>query len=762
MSIKALQEYTRISKYAWYLPEKDRRETWGEQVDRVMGMHDVKFSDVLPDIQEELEFTRSMLMSKNVLGSQRALQFGGVPILRKNARMYNCISSYVDRPRFFQECMWLLLCGCGTGFSVQKHHVAKLPQLRQRDAGSATFIVPDTIEGWADAVGVLVNSYFKKQQGEHLWLDYMGKKIKFDFSLIRPKGSPLSWGGMAPGPEPLQRSLDKIEELMDSIIKSGVRKLKPIEAYDIVMHSSDAVLAGGIRRSATICLFSPDDEDMINAKIGDWNSKNPQRARSNNSALLVRGETSWDEFHELIKSTQQFGEPGFVWADDKECLYNPCVEIGLYAYDEHGRSGWQACNLTEINIRKAKTKDDFLKSCRAAAILGTLQAAYTDFSYLGDVSEGIIRREALLGCSMTGMMDNTEIAFNEDLQKEGARIILRENERLAKKIGIFPAARATCVKPAGTSSCILGSSSGVHPHHAKRYFRRVQANEMEPSLKHFKKINPLAVEQSVWSANETDSVITFVCEVPDGSKTKNQIGAIDLLEHVRLTQQNWVEYGTRKKALAQPWLRHNVSNTIHVQEGEWEEVAKYIYKHRKYFAGISLLPESGDKDYMQAPFCAVYTPTEIVRKYGDGSLMAGGLIVDGMHAFDDNLWKACDCALGIGDSLDARKNKRDAKAPPTVFGFKSLLEQKKDWVRRAKQFADRYCDGNLRRLTYLLKDAHNWKLWCDLNREYKDVDWSTMEEDENSKALSVESGAACDGEKCELSSFNGKAAKSGA
>lgn len=802
MSIKALQEYTRISKYARFDPEKGRRETWDEQVERVFAMHRKKLGEEKSNaIADDLAFAEEMVKRKRVLGSQRALQFGGDPIIKKNARMYNCTVSYCDRPRFFQECMYLLLCGCGTGFSVQKHHIAKLPSIKIPTKAEKTFEIPDSIEGWADAVGVMMSSYFT---GENVpFPEYQGHKVVFDFSLIRPEGSPLSSGGKAPGPNGLRASLIKINYLLEKSCKLGDR-LRPINAYDICMHASDAVLSGGIRRSATICIFSADDDEMMNAKTGSWFIENPQRGRSNNSALLLRDNTTKEDFDKMMNSVKEFGEPGFIFADHEDALYNPCVEIGFYAKlelkhkdvkerikndpefaaviqreiamqgDEKELSGWSFCNLCEINMKKPKTEEEFLESCKAAAILGTLQASYDHFEYLGLVSDMIVKREALLGVSMTGMADNPDIAFDPKIQRKGAKLILDENERISKIIGINMCARATCVKPAGTTSCILGTASGIHPHHAKRYFRRVQANKLETPLEYFTKFNPKAVEESVWSNNKTDMVITFLCEVPDGAKTKNQVDALTLLENVKLTQQNWVEYGTRLEECVRPWIRHNVSNTINVRPDEWNEVGNYLYRNRNWFAGVSMIPTSGDKDYPQAPFTAVMTPSEIVREYGDASIFASGLVVDGLRAFDDNLWKACDCVLGIGEIITVEalraKIKRDMITNGVQWKVEGLsgespdkllvawlehnvknFKDKVDWVRRAHQFAARYFDGNERLMTYCLKDVTNWKTWCDLKREYVEVDWSQCYEDGNGHlGDEMQAGAACSGGACEI------------
>lgn len=746
MSLKALQDYTFVSKYARYNEELKRRETWDEAVGRVKEMHLQKYDQ--NDVKEDIEWAFDRVREKRVLGSQRALQFGGKPVLKKNARLYNCTVSYCDRSRFFQEAFWLLLCGCGVGFSVQKHHVAKLPPLVERRRQSKVYLIPDSIEGWADSLGVLLSSYF----GGGDFAEYGGYDVEFNYSLIRPEGSKLgSSSGKAPGPKPLENAIEKIRELLDKCFERGGAnsQIRPIDAYDIVMHASDAVLSGGVRRSATICLFSPDDHEMATAKTGNWFNENPQRGRANNSALLIRNETTYEQFASLMESVKEYGEPGFVWSDSTELMVNPCVEIGMYPVCVlTGESGWSFCNLCEINGKKIKSEEDFAVAAKAAAIIGTLQAGYDHFDYLGEATERIVKREALLGVSITGMMDSPDILFDPKLQRKMAKMILKVNELMADKIGINACARATCVKPAGTTSCILGTASGIHAHHARRYIRRSQANYLEPPLQHFKSVNPNAIEKSVWSANGTDEIIAFCIEVPKGAKIKNDLDAITLLEHVKLTQQNWVAAGTREESCVKDWLRHNVSNTITVMDDEWETVTKFIYKNRRYFAGISLLPQSGDKDYPQAPFTAIYTPNELARMYGDGMPMASGLVVDGLHAFDNNLWVACDEALGI---TDLPEPECDSLSTQDFATFQAHKEWgiKKDWCRRVKQFADRYLEGDVRQTTYLMKDVHNWKLWCDLQREYQDVDYTTLFEEEDETKL--EQTVACAGGACDVS-----------
>ena len=726
-SLQELQNYTFVSKYARWIEDKNRRETWKEAVERVKNMMLTKYAGC--GIEEDINWAYDMMYKKKVLGSQRALQFGGDPILKRHAKIYNCTSSYCDRLRFFQECFWLLLCGSGTGFSVQKHHVAKLPALEHdvEPGIGAKYVVEDSIEGWADALGVLLSSYFSKPMEE--FKEYKNTHVVFDYSNIRTKGSSLSSGvGKAPGFEPLQKGLEKIRTLLDRCIANGQKKLRPIDAYDIVMHSSDAVLSGGVRRSASLALFSPDDEEMAKAKTGNWYVENPQRARSNNSALLLKNETTFEEFKNLMESVKEFGEPGFIWSESTEMIFNPCVEIGMWPVDEEtGRSGWQGCNLSTINCSSVTDENDFYERCRAAAIIGTLQAGFTKLEYLGKTSEKIFEREALLGVSLTGTMEKHELVLTEKVLKNGAKIAVDTNKTMAKMININQAARVTCLKPEGTSSSMLGTSSGIHPHHAKRYIRHVQANVLEAPYQHFKKLNPQACEKSSWSANDTDEVIKFPIEVPDGAKLKNQLPAVEMLSVVKDTQKHWVNNGKNKALCTQEYLSHNVSNTVTVKPDEWEDVTKYIYDNRKYFAGISLIPQSGDKDYPQAPFTTVYTSREIVKEYGDAALWCSGLIELGLNAFDNNLWAACDYV-----TLNQ--------------AHKDHPESKLKFVTKMKNFAGKYFEGDIRRLTYCMKDVYNWKLYCDLFNSFKKVDYTQLSETEDNTVGIEEiscAGGAC-------------------
>ena len=726
-ALQELQNYTFVSKYARWIENENRRETWKEAVDRVRDMMHTMYAD--KNISADIDWAYDMMYKKKILGSQRALQFGGEPILKRHAKIYNCTSSYCDRLRFFQECFWLLLCGSGTGFSVQKHHVSKLPTLEHNiEEGIATkHTIDDSIEGWSDALGVLLSSYFSKPIEE--FKQYKNTHVVFDYSNIRVKGSTLSSGvGKAPGYEPLANGLEKIRALLDRCIANGQKKLRPIDAYDIIMHSSDAVLSGGVRRSASLALFSANDEEMAKAKTGNWYIENPQRARSNNSALLLKDETSFEEFQALMESVKEFGEPGFIWSDSTEMTFNPCVEVGMWPIDEEsGKSGWQGCNLSTINCSSVTDEDDFYERCKAAAIIGTLQAGFTKLDYLGDISRKIFEREALLGVSLTGIMEKHDIVLTETVLKHGAKVAVEANKIISEKISINQAARVTCLKPEGTSSSMLGTSSGIHPHHAKRYIRHVQANVLEAPYQHFKQINPQACVKSSWSANNTDEVIKFPIEVPDGAKLKNQLPAIEMLSIVKDTQKNWVYSGKNRSLCTQQYLSHNVSNTVTVKPDEWQSVTKYIYDNRKYFAGISLIPQSGDKDYPQAPFTTVYTSREIVKEYGDAALWCSGLIELGLNAFDNNLWAACDyVSMNQGKDTDQ--------------------EDKLKFITKMKNFAGKYFNGDVRRLTYCMKDVYNWKIYCDLFDSFKKVDYTQLLETEDNTVGIEEiscAGGAC-------------------
>ncbi|MFI5356481.1 MAG: ATP cone domain-containing protein [Opitutales bacterium] len=648
-----LSDYIAMAKYARFRPELGRREIFGEGVERVRDMHLEFFADKLDrrlpaelpadvaalagdearllaeawagaDLGRLIRDAFALVAEKKVLPSMRSMQFGGEAILRNHSRMFNCSFSNVDRLEFFREYFFLLLSGCGVGFSVQKHHIALLPALPARAAESDLPVVhhhvADTVEGWADALHALLVSF----QG--------GTKVEFDYSAIRSRGAPLKTsGGKAPGHLPLKKALSRVEHILDA---AAGRALRPIEVYDVCMFIAKAVLAGGIRRSATICLFSPDDEEMMNAKTGNWFERHPQRSASNNSAVLPRGDRNAEHFRKLFRAQKEFGEPGFYFCDNPEAGCNPCAEISLlpvvdweltaaeqaalYRYGYKGDlpgttrlSGFQHCNLTTINGHAAGTATAFYEACLAATAIGTLQAAYTDMPYLGAVTRLLNEHDALLGVSICGFMDNPGVLFDQAILTQGARLCRAANRLIAGLIDIRPAAKICTCKPEGTASLILDAASGIHPHHARRYFRRVQANRLEPVFRFFKSVNPQMADTSVYNP-DTDDVITFPIEAPKKAILRKDLNAVQFLELVKLVQQHWVIAGGDPQSRS-PSLHHNVSNTCTVQPDEWDQVADFIWANRSFFTGISLLQDAGDKAYAQAPREEVTTEADIHR-----------------------------------------------------------------------------------------------------------------------------------------------------
>ncbi len=709
-------------------------ETWEESVSRVMNMHRQKYTSVMtPELEEYIAFAEQAYKDKAVLGAQRALQFGGEQLFKHEARMYNCSVSHCDRATFFQECMYLLLCGCGVGFSVQSHHIAKLPQVHKRyEKKVKVFQVPDTIEGWADAFGVLFSSYFVDGGS---FPEYKGCQVHFDFNKIRPKGSLISGGFKAPGPDGLRSALVKCEALLEALVegKTEAVSVPTITAYDFVMHMSDAVLSGGVRRSATICMFDKDDELMLKAKTGDWFVDNPQRGRSNNSVMLVRDELSREEWANIMKSVKDFGEPGFIFTENKEFCFNPCVEIGMLPVAENGESGFQFCNLTEINGGKCVDKESFFRACKAGAILGTLQAGYSNFKYLSDATRRITEKEALLGVSITGWMNNPDVLFDPQNMIDGATVVKDINSVVSILLGINQAARTTAVKPSGNASVVLGTASGIHGEHSPKYLRNVQMNVGDEVTRIITKTNPKMVEPSVWSSNGTDVVVSFPVESKEGSIYKSDLMGVKQLDYVKTAQQYWIEHGTNYELCVDPDLRHNVSNTITVDD--WDEVEEYIYNNRKWFAGISLLSSMGDRAYAQAPFTEVFTAQQIVDMYGDSSMFASGLIVGALQAFGNNLWMACDTALGYGLKLDPEDSS-------------DLL--KRDWVRRVKKFAERNFEGDVMKLTFMLKDCHNLHKWVGINNNFVDVDFAQDLSQQTYTDVDTMGAVGCSGGVCEL------------
>jgi ribonucleoside-triphosphate reductase len=601
-----LAQFVFLKNYARFRPDLQRRETWDEASKRVVDMHRRKYGALLDDLTYN-DIERA-LKNKEILPSMRSFQFGGDAILRKNMRIFNCSYSFFDRPRFLAEAVWLLLCGTGVGFSVQKHHIAKLPRLiGPNHHDTIKHVVDDSIEGWADAFDVLLQSYIAGSA-----------VVRFAYSQVRPEGAPLSSSSAkAPGPKPLRDSLEAVRALLERVVGFG-GVIEPIDAYDMVMHAAMCVRAGGVRRSATIALFSPDDEAMMQAKTGDWFVTNSQRRLSNNSALLVRATASRDEFAKLLGFTKDFGEPGFFFSNSTEHGTNPCCEIQLDPVDERtGTTGWAMCNLTSVNVAACKDLDSFLRACGNAAALGTLQAGYTNTDYLGPTSQYIIERDALLGVSLTGMADNPTLAFDYNALRFGAHRIKTVNFTVARYIGIRSAARLTTVKPEGTGSLALGVGNGIHPHHSRRYLRHVEGGKLtDPLVAFIKKHIPEAVVPSAYARDEYK--IVFPVDLGEGPLwLKAETSAVEHLGKVKFVYENWVQPGTTRGDLT-----HNVSNTIVVRPEEWAAVGEFVWENKQSFGGVAMLGSSGDLDYPQAPFVEVLDEYQIREKYPDDVVRA--------------------------------------------------------------------------------------------------------------------------------------------
>ena len=570
ISNKILSEITVYMKYAKYLPELNRRETWEELVTRNMNMHIKKY----PQLQDQIESAYQFVYNKKVLPSMRSLQFGGKPIEISPNRIYNCAYLPIDDYRAFAEAMFLLLGGTGVGYSVQKHHVEALPEIRKPNTKrTRRYLIADSIEGWADAVKVLVKSYFEG-----------GTSYAFDFSDIRAKGARLvTSGGKAPGPQPLKECLIKLQGILDA--KEDGDKLSSIEVHDMVCHVADAVLAGGIRRAALISLFSADDEEMIACKSGNWWEINPQRGRANNSAVLIRHKVTKEFFMDLWKRVElsNAGEPGIYLSNDKDWGTNPCCEIALRPF--------QFCNLCEVNASDIESQEDLMARVRAAAFIGTLQAGYTDFHYLRPVWKRTTEKDALIGVSMTGIGSGTVLGYD---MKLAAKAVKEENARVAELIGINRSARTTTVKPAGTTSLTLGTSSGIHAWHNDYYVRRIRVGKNEAIYTYLAEYHPELVEDEYFRPHDT-AVISIPQQAPEGAilRTESPFALLDRIKKVHL---EWVKPGHRSGNNT-----HNVSATVSLKADEWEMAGEWMWENRDHYNGLSVLPYDGGT-YTQAPF----------------------------------------------------------------------------------------------------------------------------------------------------------------
>ena len=634
MQNKILGEVSFAAQYA--KPIEGGRESWVDAVNRVESMHQKKFKEL--NLEIEIRRAFDFVREKRVFASQRSTQFGGRAIERNNMRMFNCTFSSCDRLRFFAECFWLLLSGCGTGFSVRRQHVAKLPRLiseqHWRTRPVKRHCIVDSIEGWANAALMLIESYCIDSYYD---LEH-DKEIEFNYSLIRKKGSPISSGGRAPGYKPLKIALEKIRSRLRNMVARD-QKFHSIDCFDLVMFLSEAVLSGGVRRSASIAIFDEDDQEMIESKKGDWWKDHPERAYANISAgIKLDGNEKQSTVNEIVDASKQWGEPGVAFFKSDEHGTNPCAEIGLLGLlvrDQYGDvvehvtldmlenketyikkgysyfSGWQSCNLTEINMSKNKSAKEFFEACKVASFIGTLQAAYTRSGYLGHTTQRILERESLIGVSMTGMCENS-LSFHPAVLRAGAHIINKENQRVAKILGINSASRTTCVKPSGNTSTIAGGiSSGIHPHHAKKYIRRMRISKVNPIWEELMS----KVPQACHDHDENTGIISFACQAPLGSVSRETSDAMTHLQRVKTVYKNWILPGSTQTRVE--GLTHNVSNTCTVKKDEWSNVASFIWDHRESLRGVALLGYVADHLYDMAPYQTVIDGHDSEKTWND-------------------------------------------------------------------------------------------------------------------------------------------------
>lgn len=581
-SIRILSQIIAYSKYQRFNPTLGRKETWDETISRNKAMHSKKYQEAIqrePTLQTEIDRAYQLVAEHKILPSMRSMQFAGIPIDKQEARIYNCCYLPITDVISFKEAIYLLLCGTGVGYSVQHHHVAALPPVNH-PTGQYRHVIGDSVEGWADAIDALISSY--------LSTDPAVREPVFDGSAVRPAGTVIaSIQAPAPGPEPLMRSLDQVREIL-RLNKPGER-LKPIDVMDIINILSECALAGGVRRSAMICLFSPTDSAMLTAKSGNWHQTYPWRSRTNNSAVIYRQDpNARDQFTNLWKtlSEARSGEPGVYFTNDRELNWgtNPCVETALRPY--------QFCNLTEINASTITSQEDFNERATYAALLGTMQAGYTKFNYLSERWQISTERDALLGIGLTGIAHGCIKNLSEG---EAVQCAMVANERIAKILGINVAARVTCVKPSGTTSSLLGCASGIHAIHSPYYIRRVRISKLDPIYGYLVREVPDLIEDEVWN-KQTTAVLSIPIEFDDPHAAYRDESAITFLERVKRYNRNWVMPGHRSGV-----NYHNVSATVSIRDGEWAPVGSWLWENRDSYTGIACFPMDNTQ-YKQTPF----------------------------------------------------------------------------------------------------------------------------------------------------------------
>lgn len=761
-----ISDYIFYSKYSRVKPD-GKKETWEEAVSRVMEMHyqffDGKIKEENKDAFNKV-FQEAWVSYNNqeILGSQRSLQYGGPQLLKNNFRSFNCSGSYCNRIEFFKELAELLLSGCGVGFSVQKVHTEQFPIVKGIEDTKIYFTIEDSIEGWSNSIGSLIEAYYKGCPD-----------IEFDYSQIRPEGSFVSGGFKAPGSEPLKICHNKLRKILS---KAKGRKLRPFELHLMSCIIADAVISGGIRRSAMISIFDIDDEEMLQCKTGDWFLTYPELCRCNNSVAIYE-DTPKEKYDKIFEYIQQYGEPGIVFPADNEVVTNPCCETNLFPMyinpDGSKEYGFSFCNLCEINGKKIKTEQDFYKACRTAAILGTFQAAYTEnLPLLSEATKKIMERDALLGVGITGMADNPQILFNERIQINGARIVKETNKEVANILGINEAARTTVVKPSGNSSQLLGTGSGIHAYHFRKYIRNIQANNNEQALKETLKVNSDIASPSFWN-KKNETVLSFPIELDDKTMVRTDFSTLDFLYRIYTTEKGWVMEGTNKEhpsSILKPKYRHNVSCTVSVKDNEWKEVADWIWEHKDGFFGLSFLSETGDLDYPQAPYTSYLNEKELAETYGQGAILSSGLIVDGLQVFGD-IWTACNAATGKADDLLTytdeyllsfiKKHMKDGKLLVNIDGLyvsdvnaisshlQHKVELRNDWVRRFKKFSKNHFNGDDKKCSCCLKHVNIFHQWQKIKNQ-KPVDWENVQWEQEYKNVGENVATACSGGACEL------------
>lgn len=745
---KFLSDLKLYSDYLKWLPNEERYETWQEAAKNIIDGHRKKYKN--EELDGYLGRVEKSVAEMTVLASQRNLQYRYDQIERSNLRMYNCTSTHASRNSVFEEVFYLALNGCGVGVGLLIPFVKNISAIQKRTLGTKTYVIEDSIEGWANALAVLMSSYFVDKQ---TFPEYAGYEVKFDGTNIREKGTYISGGFKAPGYEPLKTALEKIEQLLENWINKEGNKLRPIAVGDIICHASNAVLSGGVRRAALDFIVDPNDEEMIMSKTGNWYSNNKQRERTNNSVILLRRLVTKEQFERLVYLNDGQNDIGFVFANSWFDMFNPCFEISklpilyngdlsLIEYDEieqftkdnEDKFGVQGCNLNEIVAENIETEEQFYTACEDAAILGTCQAGYTSFPYLGRVSEQIFEREALLGISVIGWMNNPKL-FNPEMLRKGAQIVVETNKKIAKIIGINQAARTTCVKPGGNSSVVAMTVGGISAEEARNYFRVMQINKENTVAKWLAENRPFMIEESVHSDSKTDYVVFVPVSVPKDALLKKDVLGVKHLEYIKLVQENWVVPGTVPELCGYKGINHNVSCTVVLGEGDKEKCANYIWENKDSFTAISFLSDFGSREWNQAPLTELVTLEDIMTKYGTGALFASGLIVDGLHYFDGDLWKACNCVK---------------KKEEPITGTREQVLLKKYWISRAKKFAKNYFKNDLQFMISCLKDVYILHKWETINKQFKDVDLSKILTKPEYKDVSDFASIACSGNACTL------------